>query len=112
MARILISAAAKADLTDIRRYITRQDSAEAAIEIGRRLRRRVHELQALAERGRIVPELERLGVTAIREVLEGPWRIVYHPGHDVLVIAVLDSRRDLESLLQQRAAGLSDSPTP
>jgi hypothetical protein len=56
-----------------------------------------------AQRGRIVPELRAVGVLHYRELMERPWRIVYRIGAShVLVLAVLDSRRDLQSLLLER----------
>ena len=54
-------------------------------------------------RGRTVPELRSVGVQTYRELVEGPWRIVYrYDARHVYVIAVLDARRDLSSLLLER----------
>ena len=58
-------------------------------------------LQAVA--GRIVPELRAVGVFVYRELVEGPWRIVYRFDADrIHVTAVLDARRNLSSLLLER----------
>lgn len=44
-----------------------------------------------------------MDVLAYREIVEGPWRIVYRYDADrVYVTAVLDARRDLSSLLLER----------
>jgi toxin ParE1/3/4 len=62
-------------------------------------------LQTLPERGRVVPELRRIGVLQYREVFHKPWRMVYRvQGHDVWIMAVLDGRRDLADLLFERLA--------
>ncbi len=38
-----------------------------------------------------------------RELIEGPWRIVYrYDERSVFVVSVLDGRRDLSSLLLER----------
>lgn len=53
-----------------------------------------------------MPELGALGVTDWREVLEGPWRVLYRVAPGVVSIeGVLDSRRDLAELLVLRGLG-------
>lgn len=55
------------------------------------------------ERGRIVPELESYGITAYRELIVAPWRIIYQVrGNDVYVLAVVDGRRNVEDVLLDR----------
>jgi toxin ParE1/3/4 len=62
-------------------------------------------LQTLPERGRVVPELRKIGVLAYLEVFHKPWRMVYKiQGHEVWIMAVLDGRRDLADLLFERLA--------
>jgi len=49
------------------------------------------------------PELERIGVYDYREVFFKPYRIIYQiSGSEVYVHCVLDGRRDMQTLLQQR----------
>jgi plasmid stabilization system protein ParE len=68
-----------------------------------RLEQRAQALSVAAERGRVVPELRAVDVHQYRELIERPWRIVYRiETTDVLVLAVLDGRRDLGSLLLER----------
>ena len=65
--------------------------------------RRCQTLVAFPERGRIVPELRDVDVLIYRELIEGPWRIIYRYDADrVHVTAVLDARRDLSGLLLER----------
>lgn len=62
-------------------------------------------LQTLPERGRVVPELRKIGVLTYLEVFHKPWRMVYKiQGHEVWIMAVLDGRRDLADLLFERLA--------
>ena len=44
-----------------------------------------------------------MDILTYRELLEGPWRIVYRYDADrIHVVAVLDDRRDLSGLLLER----------
>ncbi len=64
-----------------------QSSPEYAQSVVDRLTRRSQQIGNFPESGRIVPEAER---PQIREVLEGPYRIMYHIKPDqVDVIAVI-----------------------
>lgn len=68
-----------------------------------RLQERAEPLTTAAEFGRPVPELRSIGVHQYRELVERQWRIVYRIEPDsVMVLAALDGRRDLESLLLDR----------
>jgi toxin ParE1/3/4 len=51
----------------------------------------------------VVPELRAADVYQYRELIERPWRVVYRIEVEVvLVMAVLDGRRDLRSVLLER----------
>jgi plasmid stabilization system protein ParE len=81
-------------------------NAEKAIA---RLDAQARALQSLPERGRVVPELRRIGVLSYREVISRPWRIIYTiTGGQVWIMAVLDGRRELAALLFERLALRSD----
>jgi plasmid stabilization system protein ParE len=57
------------------------------------------------ERSRVSRELLHTGISHYRELLNAPWRIVYCvDNRQVLIMAVLDSRRDLQTLLLGRLA--------
>ena len=57
----------------------------------------------MPERGRIPPELERIGIREFRELILKPYRIIYSMAkNQVLVYCVLDGRRDLQDLLEER----------
>jgi addiction module RelE/StbE family toxin len=99
------TATARRDLEAIVDYVA-ADSIENALRVLDRLQERAESLGVTAERGRIVPELRAVDVHQYREVIEHPWRIVYRiEANAVLVLAVLDGRRDLQSLLLERLLG-------
>lgn len=99
---VVWSAAAAADLEAIIDFISR-DSTEEALRVLDRLQRRAQRLTAPSLRGRIVPELRDEGIAIYRELIARPGRIIYRlDGESVLVLAVLDGRRDLADVLLER----------
>jgi len=100
--RALWTLTAQCDLDAIVTYIA-TDSIENALSVLDRLQKRADSLTTAAESGRLVTELRSIGVHQYRELVERPWRIVYRIEPDsVMVLAVLDGRRELESLLLDR----------
>jgi toxin ParE1/3/4 len=72
------------------------DSKYYAGAFVREIRDAARSLRQLAQRGRIVPELE---APVIRELLVGNYRLIYHIGTtDVIILAVIHGARDLASL--------------
>jgi plasmid stabilization system protein ParE len=99
---VLWTETAAQDLEEIFFYIA-HDSPTNARRVLVRLRTRAETLRTLPSRGRVVPELRDLSLEPWREILERPHRIIYRiSGYTVLIMAVLDGRRDLETLLLQR----------
>jgi len=73
-------------LAAIRQYIS-QNSQRYADKVVDRLTRRSQQIAAFPRSGRVVPEI---GLGQIREVIEGPYRIMYHIKPDQIdVIAVI-----------------------
>jgi plasmid stabilization system protein ParE len=90
------------DLESLVEYIA-MESPDSAGQVLDRLERKASTLAMQSARGRIVPELREIGVLHYRELVEKPWRIVYRvEASQVFVLAVLDSRRDLQTLLLER----------
>lgn len=91
-----------------------EDSADNALAVLDRLPRRAETLSGNAERGRVLPELRVADVHHYRELIERPWRLVHRIEPDaVLVVAVLDGRRDLRWILLERLVrGLSERRRP
>ena len=94
--------AARLDLLSIVDYIADRTPLNAE-QILLRLERRAESLDRFPERGRVVPELQSQGITTVREVVEDPWRIVYHfDGRQVVLVGILDCRRHLNEILMER----------
>lgn len=93
---------AERDLEAIVDYIAREN-VDAALGILAKIRAAGAALSSVPERGRVVPELQAQGITGYRELVVGVWRIVYRIGErQVFVLAVFDSRRNLEDVLLER----------
>lgn len=102
--QVLWTHTAQQDLTEIVDYIA-QDSIDDALAILQKLETKAALLITLPNRGRIVPELLHTGISQYRELVSAPWRIVYRvENRQVLIMAVLDSRRDLQTALLNRLA--------
>ena len=77
-------------LADIYEYISR-DSARYARRMVDRITSRSKQLRTFPESGQLVPEY---GHPHIREVIEGPYRVIYRTEeHRVVVLAVIHGAR-------------------
>jgi len=94
---------AEKDIDEIYRYVRRHDSAEKAERLSQSIEEVILSLQTSPLRGHYPPELERIGVFEYREVFFKPYRIIYEAaGSSVFIHCVLDGRRELLDILQQR----------
>lgn len=101
--RIRLAEDAEQDLIDIYRYVSNHDSAEKAIYVLDQLESLCSRLAEMPLRGHVPPELDRIGVTAYREVHFKPYRVIYEViRQGVYIHCVVDGRRDMESLLERR----------
>ncbi len=90
------------DLEAIVEFIARDDT-EAASRILQRIRKAASGLETIPRRGRIVPELEEFSLLIYIEIISPRWRFIYRiSGYDVFVMAVIDSRRNVEDILLER----------
>lgn len=93
---------AEADLKNIILYIA-EDNPTTARNIFEKIKETAASLTHFPERGRIVPELQYQGLFLYREVILAPWRIVYRiSDKKVYVLAVIDSRQNVEDILLKR----------
>ena len=93
---------AKDDLLNIVAYI-KKDNPSIANDIYQKIRKKAHSSNFFPLKGRVVPELQQEGITFYREVIASPWRIIYKVGNDtVYIMAILDSRQNIEELLLQK----------
>ena len=100
---IILAIAAKSDLRELFRYVEQHDSAEQADKLVSGIERAITSLETLPQRGHCPPELSRLGNHEYREIHFKPYRIIYViRDKEVIVNSVLDGRRDIQTLLQQR----------
>jgi toxin ParE1/3/4 len=100
---VVIAHKAEEDLAGIYRYIARSDGRERAERIQERLMNDILKLERLPARGKIPPEMLKLGIGEYRETQSPPWRTFYYAsGNTVGVAAVFDGRRNVAELLQKR----------
>lgn len=94
---------AEKDLLDIYNYVAQNDDPLKDDRLLDKLEETCLALEAYPNRGHVPPELERLGIHDFRETHFKPYRIVYEvTGEKINILAVLDGRRDLKSLLERR----------
>lgn len=90
------------DLIEISEFIA-EKSPSSALKVVQKIRDKVFSLYFEPERGRVVPELLNQGITKYRELIISPWRVIYEiDGKTVLIVVVVDGRRNLEDLLFKR----------
>jgi len=79
------------------------DNVNAASQTLQKIRKAASTLQAMPHRGRIVPELKEFGIHIYHEIISPPWRIIYRISDpSIFVMAVIDSRRNVEDILLDR----------
>ena len=99
---VLWSETSEKDLISIVEYIA-IDRPSNAYEIFKRIKEKASALYTYPDRGRIVPELQDQGIIQYRELIISPWRIIYRISEiNVYVLAVLDSRQNVEDILLKR----------
>ncbi len=100
--RVEWSGAASTDLLSIINYIS-EDSTNDAISVFEKIRSKCETLNQSPERGRVVPELKEYGISSYHELVLKPWRIIYRiSDNKIYILAVIDSRRNIEDVLIER----------
>lgn len=94
---------AEDDLFDIYAFVAMNDSVERADKLLEALQKTCVKLRKLPHRGNMVTELYEIGVPEFRELHYKPYRIIYSfDSTTVYVHCILDGRRDIQDLLQER----------
>ena len=96
---VIVSRSAEDDLREIVGYYKplNQSYVEAVIT---QFEGNILSLSHFPLSGRVVPELYDQGIERYREIIQGLYRIIYEvQAEDVVVHAVIDSRRNLEDIL-------------
>jgi toxin ParE1/3/4 len=100
---IVVSKEAEDDLDTIYHYIARVDGIAQANNIEDRLMAAILSLETSPLRGKLPPEMQKLGAADFHEIQSNPWRVFYYVQQDIVgVVAVLDGRRNMAELLQRR----------
>jgi toxin ParE1/3/4 len=100
---VVVDIEAEDDLFDIYGYVALNDSVERADKLYSALRRTCYKLKTLPLRSNIPPELFEIGVTEFRELHYKPYRVIYSiESTSVYVHCILDGRRDVQTVLQER----------
>ena len=97
-----VSPFAQDDFNEILEYYSSysQDYVETTIS---EFEEKVMSLQQRPKSGRIIPELERQGITQYRELIQGYYRIVYKISKDkVVILTVIDGRRNFEEIIIEK----------
>ena len=97
---------AERDFEEIYLYIAEHDSPASADHVLERLVEATEAIGTAPDRGSSVSELRSLGISEYRQVFFKPYRLIYRVhAKQVVVYAVADGRRDMESLLARRLLG-------
>ena len=100
---VILDQDAEDDLFDIYTYVALNDSVEKADHLFSALRLDCYKLKTFPLRGNIPLELFDIGVVEFREIHYKPYRIIYSLDKStVFVHCVLDGRRDIQTILQER----------
>ena len=101
--KVFLISDAEEDIFEIYNYVAAHDSPGNANTLFDNLQNACLNLDSFPERGHIPPELERINVSGFLETHFKPYRIIYQiRGNEVYIHCVLDGRRELQELLQQR----------
>jgi toxin ParE1/3/4 len=94
---------AAADLKEIYKYVLFNDSERSADNLVDNLRSKCLELKSYPQRGHVPPELQLLHIQDFLEIHYKTYRIIYRINKkEVLIHCILDGRREMEKLLQER----------
>lgn len=100
--QVIWTQTAQQDLRKIITYIA-ADGENQARNIYSAIKQKSANLEHMPLQGRFVPELSYYGILSYRELIYQSWRIIYRiEDNKVWVLAVIDSRRNVEDILLDR----------
>jgi toxin ParE1/3/4 len=103
---VFLTRGAERDLTELHRYVASSDSPDRADGLLDQVLQAAQRLASFPERGHVPGELEALGIREYRQLVVGPYRLIYRVREDrVYVYVIADGRRDMQSLLERRLLG-------
>lgn len=100
---VFLSKDAEEDIFEIYNYVASHDSVGKADKLFGKLKETCLSLEHHPDRGHLPPELERINVREYSEIHYKPYRIIYQiQKKEINIHCVLDGRRSLQDLLQER----------
>lgn len=101
--KVNVVSSAEEDLFEIYQYVYFNDTEEKAEKLHSKLYEKCLSLQEYPNRGHVPPELNLLGIDDFLELNYKPYRIIYQIIKKIVFVhSVLDGRRDIQKLLQER----------
>lgn len=99
---VMLTRGAEEDLETIHAYLAENRPADAVTLLDE-FESAIETLEQFPSRGAIPRELETLGIRDFRQILLGPYRIVYRiDTNTVFILVIADGRRDMQALLERR----------
>jgi toxin ParE1/3/4 len=103
---ILLTRGAEQDLESIHDHIAEFDSVAHADHVVDQLMNAADGLAQFPERGSHPKELLALGIKEYRQTSFKPYRVIYRVvGNQVVIVLIVDGRRDMQSVLARRLLG-------
>jgi toxin ParE1/3/4 len=103
MNEILWSEDASNDLIEIISYSKNKYGTKIAQEASDRIILKIEKLISFPNQGKVVPELNEIGLREVKEILELPWRIFYKYENSIIyIISIIDGRRNIEEILYKK----------
>lgn len=104
ISEVVVSRFAEDDLNEIAEYYFSL-SPKYVEKLISDFEKNVMSLKKHPKSGRVVPELEKQGITQYREIIQGNYRIVYEiSGSKVVVHTIIDGRRNFEDIIISKLA--------
>ncbi len=101
--KVVILDSAEQDLKELRSYVVKNFSQATWLKTYSKLKESIRNLATFPILGAVPPELETLNLNQYRQIISGMNRVIYEPRADaVYIYMIVDTRRDLETLLMQR----------
>ena len=101
--KVNVIKSAEDDLLEIYEYVYFNDCEENADKIYAKLVEKITSLLEYPNRGHIPSELKLLGIEDFLEIYYKPFRLIYQIIEKVVFVhSVLDGRRDMQKILEER----------
>jgi len=97
--KVVVPPSVKKDLREIVEYYYEVNQSYSR-KLFSKIVERISELEGFPEKGRVVPELRDHNISAYKELIEDPYRIIYKVlADEVLLVSIIDGRRNVEEIL-------------